>query len=163
VEYVVLTVVAIAAIMITVDTVRHRADMRRRPHVYRAVATALEVRAGSADDARALDAPAYLGVDGVDRADEDEGGVWASLSERLDPTTFHPKLATGTEWKVFHLPWGEDYAMVANPLRTVHYRLPPTDVELFPLLDGSRSVSDLIVERLDEEGDLDADAIVELT
>ena len=36
-QYVVLTVVAIAAILITVDTVRHRADLRRRPNVYRAV------------------------------------------------------------------------------------------------------------------------------
>lgn len=96
-------------------------------------------------------------------AAEAPAGIWDALSDRLDPRTFRPKLAAGTEWKVFELAWGDDYAMVANPTRTTHYRLPPTDIELFPLLDGTRTVADIIVERLDEEGDLDAGAVVELT
>jgi len=157
VQYIVLAVIAVAAILITVDTIRHRADVRRRPDVYRAVATGLGA------PAPAIDVPRVLEAHPEDEVDGNREGVWASLSERLDPTAFHPKLAAGTEWKVFRLPWGDDYAIVANPTRTVHFRLQPSDVELFPLLDGSRSVADIIVERLDEEGGLDADAIVELT
>ncbi|HEX9257119.1 MAG TPA: hypothetical protein VF907_02605, partial [Actinomycetota bacterium] len=152
-----------AAILITVDTIRHRADVKRRPHVYRGVAAALIDEVPGVDVKRALEALPHPGVDAREGVDGHDDGIWASLSERLDPTTFRPKLAAGTEWKVFRLPWGDDYAIVANPTRTVHYRLQPSDVELFPFLDGSRSVADLIVERLDEEGGLDADAIVELT
>jgi CRP-like cAMP-binding protein/Zn-dependent protease len=159
VQYVVLTVIVIAAILIVLDTIRHRADVRRRPHVDRALATALVGQGSGLDVASALESELRPGHE-VDRPGD---GIWASLSERLDPTAFRPKLAAGTEWRVFRLPWGDDYAIVANPTRTVHYRLQPSDVELFPLLDGSRSVADIIVERLDEEGGLDADAIVELT
>jgi CRP-like cAMP-binding protein/Zn-dependent protease len=156
VQYVVLTVVIFAAILITVDNFRHRADVRRRPSVDHALAVGTDAAAPSVDVTGALDRS--LEVSGS--ADVD---VWGALSHRLDPKAFRPAIAPGTEWKVFRLPWGNDYAMVANPTRSVHYRLPPGDVGLFPLLDGSRSVSDLIVDRLDEEGDLDADAIVELT
>jgi CRP-like cAMP-binding protein/Zn-dependent protease len=158
VQYVVLSVVVIAAILITVDNIRHRADVRRRPSVDRALAQRAQERtAGGFDLTSALERSA------APETPTDGLAVWSVLSDRLDPTEFRPRLASGTEWKVFRLPWGNDYAMVANPDRSVHYRLPPDDVELFPLMDGSRRVSDLIVERLDEEGDLDADAIVELT
>jgi CRP-like cAMP-binding protein/Zn-dependent protease len=159
VQYVVLAVIVIAAIVITVDTIRHRADVRRRPQVDRAVAASLTGQAAAIDVASHLEAQLRREDEGSGRGDD----IWTSLSERLDPTTFRPKLAAGTEWKVFRLPWSDDYAIVANPLRTVHFRLPSTDVELFPLLDGTRSVSDLIVERLDDAGDLDADAIIGLT
>jgi len=66
VQYVVLTVVAIAAILITVDTVRHRADLRRRPNVYRAVTAALGGQVEAVDGARPLDVPPP-GVETADR------------------------------------------------------------------------------------------------
>ena len=156
-QYVVLCVVVIAAILTTIDNIRHRADVRRRPSLDRALADGALAPAPPIDLAGALERAPGPGPS------DDPDAVWSALADRLDPTAFRPKLASGTEWKIFRLPWGNDYAMVANPGRSVHYRLPPGDVELFPLLDGTRSVSDLIVERLDEEGDLDADAIVELT
>jgi CRP-like cAMP-binding protein/Zn-dependent protease len=157
VQYVVLVVVVLAAILITIDNIRHRTDVRRRPSLDRSLAQGMLAQPSGIDVRNTLDR-----ANGSSETATD-GGVWAHLAHRLDPTTFRPKMAEGTEWKVFRLPWGNDYAMVANPDRSVHYRLPPGDVDLFPALDGSRSVSDLIVERLDEEGDLDADAIVELT
>jgi putative peptide zinc metalloprotease protein len=158
VQYVVLVVVGLAAVLIAIDTVRQRASARRRPRVDRALASALAAPAGGADVLGALEARVLSAGTG----DASATGVWDSLSDRLDPRTFRPKLAAGTEWKVFRLPWGDDYAMVANPTRTTHYRLPPSDIDLFPLLDGTRTVADIVVERLDEEGDLDAGAVVEL-
>jgi CRP-like cAMP-binding protein/Zn-dependent protease len=159
VQYVVLVVVGVAAVLIAIDTVRQRASVRRRPSVDRALATALAAQSAGSG---VVDGLAERVRSTGTRVSPDTG-VWRDLSERLDPKTFRPTLAAGTEWKVFRLPWGDDYAMVANPTRTTHYRLPPSDIDLFPLLDGSRTVADIIVERLDEEGDLDAGAVVELT
>jgi CRP-like cAMP-binding protein/Zn-dependent protease len=159
VQYVVLFVIAVAAVLIAIDTVRQRTNARRRPRIDHILASALAAPSSGVDLAGEVDR--RLRPAGV--AAGPQAGIWGVLSDRLDPSTFRPKLAAGTEWKVFHLPWGDDYAMVANPTRTTHYRLPPSDVELFPLLDGNRTVADIVVERLDEEGDLDAGAVVELT
>ncbi len=157
VQYVVLAVIAIAAVLIGIDTIRQRVAARRRPSVDRALAAGLATAPSSVDVTAAL-----AGRSQATEVASAREGVWHVLSERLDPRTFRPKLAAGTEWKVFTLPWGDDYAMVANPTRTTHYRLPPSDIELFPLLDGTRTVAEIIVERFGEEGALDAGAVVEL-
>lgn len=88
--------------------------------------------------------------------------VWDVLADRLDPATFRPRMAAGSEWKHFPLRWGNDYVMVANPERDVHYELEPWTLELFPLLDGTRTVAELVVERLGEGGKVDPDAVAEL-
>jgi putative peptide zinc metalloprotease protein len=88
--------------------------------------------------------------------------VWSRLSDVLDPAQFRPKVAEGTEWKRFPLRWGNDHAMVANPDRDMHYDLALWAVDILPLMDGTRTVSDIVIERLDEAGGLDPDAVVEL-
>ena len=88
--------------------------------------------------------------------------LWSRLDELLDPAAFRPKIAAGTEWKRFPLRWGNDHAMVANPDRDMHYDLELWAVDILPLMDGTRTVSDIVIERLDEAGGLDPDAVVEL-
>lgn len=88
--------------------------------------------------------------------------MWADLREVLDPAAFRPKIAAGTEWKRFPLRWGNDHAMVANPDRDTHYELDLWALDVLPLMDGTRTVSDIVVERFGEAGGLDPGAVVEL-
>ncbi len=88
--------------------------------------------------------------------------VWESLRDRLDPAAFKPKLAAGVEWRLFTFRWAEDYVMAAGPDRDVHFQLAPWAADILPLMDGSRTVADLLVGRVDERGGLDADALVQL-
>jgi hypothetical protein len=95
-------------------------------------------------------------------AADDTFDVWATLEERLDPTTFRPKLAEGVEWKLFTFRWGEDYVVAASPKHDVHFQLPAWAAGVLPRMDGSRTVAELLVERLDDAGGLDADSVVQL-
>ncbi len=89
---------------------------------------------------------------------EEDGGLWDLIDERTDPARFRPKLADDIEVKRFPLRWGNDYAMVANPRAMLFFRLEPWEADLLDLMDGSRTVADIIVERLEDQGDLDAGA-----
>lgn len=88
--------------------------------------------------------------------------IWAGLTDRVDLALFRPKLAADVEIRIFRLRWGNDYAVAANPRDLLHLTLEVWEAELAQRLDGSRTVGELIVERLSEDGDLDADAVVDL-
>jgi CRP-like cAMP-binding protein/Zn-dependent protease len=91
-----------------------------------------------------------------------EGGFWGDLAEKVDPAEFRPKLAADVEVKQFSLRWGNDYAVVANPRDLQHYRLEPGEVELLSLMDGSRTVREIVVERFRESGDLELSGVADL-
>jgi CRP-like cAMP-binding protein/Zn-dependent protease len=91
-----------------------------------------------------------------------EGGFWDDLAEKVDPAEFRPKLAPDVEVKQFSLRWGNDYAIVANPRELLHYRLEPGEVELLSLMDGSRTVREIVVERFRESGDLELSGVIDL-
>jgi CRP-like cAMP-binding protein/Zn-dependent protease len=90
------------------------------------------------------------------------GGLWSELSEKLDPAEFRPKLAPDVEVKRFTLRWGNDYAMLANPRDLLHYRLDPGEADLLPLMDGTRTVKQIVVERLRDSGDLELSGVGDL-
>ncbi len=94
--------------------------------------------------------------------DEGNEDLWDSLGERIDPAEFRPNLAPDVELKEFKLRWGNDYAMLANPRDLVHYRLEPGEVELLPLMDGTRTVKDIVVERFQGSGDLELSGVADL-
>ncbi len=52
--------------------------------------------------------------------------------------------------------------MVANPRAMLYYRLEPWEADMLPLMDGTRTVGEIAVARLEEEGDLDASGATEL-
>jgi CRP-like cAMP-binding protein/Zn-dependent protease len=176
-EYVVLGAVLIAATVIGVDAVRQRRRLRDRPDTRRILATRIQV-AGAGPDVLALlgtrrvspAATATVHVPRVEPRKEDGGpasgasldGVWANVRRILDPENFRPRLVEGTQIRVFRLRWGDDYAIVASPGSTQHLRLEPWEAEMVQRMDGTRSVSELIVERLQEDGDLDTNGVISL-
>lgn len=89
-------------------------------------------------------------------------GVWTALGRRTDLSLFRPRLAPNVEIKIFHLRWGNDHAIAFDPRTFKHYGLEVWEAELLPLMDGTRTVSDLVVDRLDASGSIDADGIAEL-
>ena len=91
-----------------------------------------------------------------------EGGIWSKLSERLDPATYRPQLRPDVEVKTFRLRWGNDYAMIANPTELLHYQLSLNDVPLLELMDGTRTVGEIVVERFQESGDMELDGVADL-
>jgi CRP-like cAMP-binding protein len=88
--------------------------------------------------------------------------VWSVLDERLDWTTRRPRLAPDVEIGAAERTRGEPYVMVANPRALIHYRLSVDEAALLPLMDGSRTVADLVVAGLEDAGDLDLAGVVDL-
>jgi CRP-like cAMP-binding protein/Zn-dependent protease len=88
--------------------------------------------------------------------------ITAAIEHALDVAEFRPKLADDVEVKIFRLRWGNDYAMVANPRRLIHFQLAVWEAELTALMDGDRTVGDIIVDRLESSGDFDATAVTDL-
>jgi CRP-like cAMP-binding protein/Zn-dependent protease len=156
-SYVVLVVLVVAAAALVVDTASTR-RRRRRPPVD--VPMLLSAAVAEAHSDRGLDLwseAAATPASGSTPVD-----VWRDLGQRLDPSAFRPKMAAGTEWKLFRLRWGNDYVMVANPDHDVHFELEPWVADLFPLMDGSRTVADIVVDRFNAGAGLDPEAVVSL-
>jgi len=150
---IVVTVLVIAAVIIAFDTLRTRRLLVPKVNVPEVLAARTAPAGHPANPAVAVPvgAPPAAAVD-----------VWRDVDTLLDPSLFRPKIAAGSQWKLFRLRWGNDYGMVANPTRDLHFRLEPWETNLLPLMDGTRTVGDIIVERLDEGGDLDAGSVVAL-
>ena len=92
----------------------------------------------------------------------DGRGLWDRLSMLVDPAELRPQLAPDVEVKEFHLRWGNDYAMIANPRDLLHYQLEPGEIELLPLMDGTRTVKEIVVERFRESGDMELSGVADL-
>ena len=92
----------------------------------------------------------------------EDGGLWTRLEDVLDPTQLRPKLADDIEVKEFHLRWGNDYAVIANPRELVYFRLELQQLELLRLMDGERTLKEIVVERFRESGDLELTGLVDL-
>ena len=151
---IVLGALIVIAVVIAVDAVRTRRRQRLRTlDVGNIIASRIQDPA--TDD---------ILVDVAGREDENVSALdlWQDLEDLVDPTLFRPRIAPGTEWKLFRLRWGNDYGMVANPAHDMHFRLEPWEIEMLPLMDGTRTVADIVIERFDGEGDLDAGAMVAL-
>lgn len=88
--------------------------------------------------------------------------VWGTLAQELELTGSRPKLADDVEVRIFRLRWGNDYAMIANPRRLIHFQLEVWEAELAQRMDGTLTVGELVVEHLEGTGDLDAGAVTDL-
>jgi CRP-like cAMP-binding protein/Zn-dependent protease len=95
-------------------------------------------------------------------AERDGRGVWGLIREQIDPTEYRPRLAPDVEIKEFKLRWGNDYVMLANPRDLIHYRLEPEELETVRLMDGTRTVQEIVVDRFRESGDLELEGVADL-
>lgn len=85
--------------------------------------------------------------------------VWEALDQALDIGLVRPRLADGVEVVRFHTRWGSGYTMVKNPRGPSYFRFSAEDGEVLDMLDGSRTVRELVVDRLRESDALDLDVI----
>lgn len=88
--------------------------------------------------------------------------IYGRLTDVLDVANQRPRLRDGCEVKIFQLRWGNDYAMLARVDREMHYRLEVWEAEMLPKMDGSRTVGELVVERMGEGEGLDAEPVTDL-
>jgi CRP-like cAMP-binding protein/Zn-dependent protease len=88
--------------------------------------------------------------------------IWSEVHERIDPAQIRPKLADDIEVKEHELRWGSGYAIICNPRDLLHYKLEPAEVELLQLMDGTRTVGEIVVERFRESGDLELSGVTDL-
>jgi cAMP-dependent protein kinase regulator len=101
----------------------------------------------------------------VARAIKEVGRGGPSLDSLLelhtDYSSFRPIIAPWVEVKVFHLPWGNDYAVAANLRDLVHFRFQVWEAELIGKMDGSRTVGELVVGGIGDRG-FDPDGVSSL-
>jgi CRP-like cAMP-binding protein len=91
-----------------------------------------------------------------------EGKLWARLATLADPAEFRPKLAADIEVKAFTHRSGEDYFMLANPRDLIHYRLEDSDYQMVKLMDGTRTVKEIVIERFHDSGEMELGGVADL-
>lgn len=157
-EWVFLGAVVLSAWVILRDIVRQRAYLAARPkvtpHVLRALADTPRPEHGGIPLGNLLTA--------APTAEEDGEGIWESMANAVDPASWRPRLAEGVEVMEFPSRSGDDYALIATPDHLHHYKLEIWEARLALLMDGTRSIKDLVLERLEDEGDLDPASIAGL-
>ena len=88
--------------------------------------------------------------------------VWERLSHLIDPTELRPKLADDIETRVFEQRWGEGYVMIANPRDLLHFRLAKSDLGLLEMMDGTRTVKEIVIERFEGSGEMELSTVIDL-
>src|SRR6266542_2730993 len=112
------------------------------------------------------ESPATTFYERVERAIEQDPpsarDIWRRLTDLVDPAQFRPKLAPDIEKKVQRLRWGNDYAVIQNPRDQIHILLTPQDLELLDLMDGTRTVKEIVFERFQEKGSLELESVADM-
>ncbi len=96
------------------------------------------------------------------RAKKRPPSFWDRVKELADPALFRPKVADDIEVKEFTVRWGTDYAIIRNPRDLIHYRLEPSEVALLRLMDGTRTVKEIVLDHFKESGDLQVSGVADL-
>ena len=94
-------------------------------------------------------------------------GIWAALAQRLDFGAFVPAPLPDIERADLRSRDGRPYTMLKNPRggggAGTYVRLDEGYVELFELMDGKRTTSEILVEHLQRRGYLALDRLAMLT
>jgi putative peptide zinc metalloprotease protein len=156
-------VVLVGAVVGNLYASRRRSAPRVR--VYESATQRLRAEGESRSGNGVVSSGIYATIaDRLDEAEpeEDGAGLWDELAARVDPAAYRPQLRPDVEVKTFKLRWGNDYAMIANPTELLHYQLNVNDVPLLELMNGTRTVREIVVERFQDSGDMELDGVVSL-
>jgi len=78
--------------------------------------------------------------------------VWSALVRALSAVEERPRLASGLESAQYTTRVGRPYVVVHNPRAETYVRLEPREFELLELMDGTRSVKQLVVSYYQRNG-----------
>ena len=146
-DVIVVVLAVMAALGLAASSIRAAIAERRRRRSMIDLAPLL-ARTG---DTRGLDVDIQL-AQGLTDHRSDGQAIDALLDQRTDLSSFRPELAPWVEVKVFRMPWGNDYAMAANRRDLVHFKLEVWEADLMDLMDGTRTVGELVVDEMTERG-----------
>ena len=94
-------------------------------------------------------------------------GIWETLRARLEYATFVPRLVPDIERAELRRRDGTRYFVIKNPHGDDgagrYLRLEPEDVALLDLMDGARSVQDILIESLQRSGAFALERLARLT
>ncbi len=94
-------------------------------------------------------------------------GIWATLRDRLDYAASVPELVGDMVRVDLRNRDGTSYTVIKNPRADrgagTYLRLEPADVEILELMDGQRSVQEILVEHLGRTGTFALDRLARLT
>jgi putative peptide zinc metalloprotease protein len=88
--------------------------------------------------------------------------MWEALAAEIEGRHWRPELAPWVEVRAFATRGGRNYAMAGNRRDLLYFRLEPGEVGLLPLLDGTRTLGEIVVAHLEQSGALDTAAVVDL-
>jgi len=94
-------------------------------------------------------------------------GIWETVRSRLEYATFVPAPIPDIERADLRHRDGSAYTVLKNPHGDrgagLYLRLEPQDVALFELMDGQRTIQDILVESLQRSGTFALDRLARLT
>jgi CRP-like cAMP-binding protein/Zn-dependent protease len=93
--------------------------------------------------------------------------IWQVLRDRLDYASFVPAPVADVERVDLRRRDGSPYTMLKNPRGDNgagrYLRLDPADVQLYELMDGQRSIQDILIASLEQTGMFSIDRLARLT
>jgi putative peptide zinc metalloprotease protein len=102
-------------------------------------------------------------IDAKLAADGPRGGqLWSRLSTMVDVGQYRPKLAGDIEVKQFTRRSGEPYYMLGNPRDLLFFRIGPGEYELIKLMDGTRTVKEIVLERFQDSGEIELSGVADI-
>jgi putative peptide zinc metalloprotease protein len=78
--------------------------------------------------------------------------VWEALGRALSPVEDRPRVAPGLESAAYQTRGGAPYIVIHNPASQTYARLDPREFELLPLMNGQRSVKQLVIDYYQRHG-----------
>src|SRR5688572_16931441 len=88
--------------------------------------------------------------------------VWQALDRSLAPIEQRPRIVPGIEAVQHTTRTGAPYVVVRNPAANTYLKLDPSEYDLLPLMDGSRTIKALVIAYYHQQGVLALPRIVGL-